>query len=128
MHLSKQQNLQFMVFDHLLIVFDGIGMDSLWVQMHIGRIGYGQALGLERFGPKAGLDGPDCRDKALLALLGRDRLVVAAVKSDIHTWLRHVCNKIERKWQSVAFHTGRHLYIHNILGTTRNHGQQTQPT
>ena len=35
--------------------------------------------------PRVGLDGAECTGKAVVALLGRDRLVVAVVNDDEHT-------------------------------------------
>ena len=64
----------------------------------------------------SGCFSPDSGGKAVSALLGCDRLVVAVVDDDdVHTWLGHVCTSIERT-QPTDPHTGAlHLHTHNLL-------------
>ena len=79
--------------------------------MHFGRVSYGSASGLVHFQgpmgwqwleearavPRVGLlDSSYCSGKAalaVLALLGRDRLMVAVDNDDVHTWLGHAAEK-----------------------------------
>ena len=64
-------------------------MGSLLARVHFGRVGCGSDSGLKLFGhhglavARGLLDGPDWRSKAVSALLGRDRLVVAVVNDDV---------------------------------------------
>ena len=74
--------------------------------------------------PRVGLlDGQDCRGKAVLALLGRERLVVAVVNGDVHTWLGRAVKETDRKWKPEAPHKSS-SFVHSV----GDDGQQTQPT
>ena len=82
---------------------------QLWVGFWPGALGlHGQAVarGSEL------LDGPDCRRKVVLVLLGRDRLVVAVVNDDVHTWLGHAAGKR-------AKHGSQWLYTQELASSIR---------